>query len=77
MLELHDIDLRQTRFYQEVFAEGEARGEIRLLQKLLNRRFGILPDWGETKLATADPAQLEIWGERVLEALSLEAVFTK
>ncbi len=26
MLELHDIDLRQTRFYREVFAEGEARG---------------------------------------------------
>jgi predicted transposase YdaD len=27
MLELQDIDLRQTRFYQEVFAEGEAQAE--------------------------------------------------
>jgi predicted transposase YdaD len=75
MLELHDIDLRQTRFYQEVFAEGEARGEVRLLQKLLNRRFGALPEWVKAKLAAAEPAQLEMWGERVLEARSLEAVF--
>lgn len=75
MLELHDIDLRQTRFYQEVFAEGEARGEIRLLQKLLTRRFGALPEWVGAKLASAESAQLETWGERVLEAQSLEAVF--
>ena len=69
------------RFYQEVFAEGEARGEargeVRLLQKLLIRRFGALPEWVEARLAAAEPAQLEIWGERVLEARSLEAVFTE
>jgi len=59
MLELHDIDLRQTRFYQEVFAEGEARGEVRLLQKLLIRRFGALPEWVEARLAAAEPTQLE------------------
>jgi predicted transposase YdaD len=75
MLELHDVDLRQTRFYQEVFAEGEARGEARLLQKQLIRRFGVLPEWVEVKLANADPEQLERWGERLLEARSLEAVF--
>ena len=69
------IDLRQTRFYREVFAEGEARGEVKLLQKLLIRRFGVLPEWVGAKLARAEPAQLETWGERVLEAQSLEAVF--
>jgi hypothetical protein len=36
-----------------------------------------LPDWVEARLAAAEPAQLEIWGERVLEARSLEAVFTE
>ena len=81
MLELHDIDLRQTRFYQEVFAEGllegEARGEAKLLQKLLVRRFGALPVWAEAKLAVADSVQLEMWGERVLEARSLETVFAE
>ena len=45
-----DTELKQTRFYQEVFAEGEAEGELRgelkgelkLLWRLLIRRFGAL-----------------------------------
>jgi predicted transposase/invertase (TIGR01784 family) len=89
MLELHDVDLKQTRFYQEVFAEGrtegwtegEAKGrtegEAKLLRKLLIRRFGPLPAWVEVKLTGAEPAQLEAWGERVLEAATLEAVFAE
>lgn len=89
MLELHDVDLKQTRFYQEVFAEGrtegwtegEAKGrtegEARLLRKQLIRRFGPLPGWAEAKLAGAEPARLEVWGERVLEAATLEAVFAE
>jgi predicted transposase/invertase (TIGR01784 family) len=77
MLELHDVDLKQTRFYQEVFAEGWTEGEARLLRKLLIRRFGPLPAWAEAKLAGAEPAQLEVWGERVLEAATLEAVFAE
>ena len=76
-----DTELKQTRFYQEVFAkvriEGEARGEARLLRKQLIRRFGALPAWVEAKLAPADSAQLEMWGERVLEARSLETVFAE
>ena len=76
-----DTELKQTRFYQEVFAEGriegEARGEARLLRKQLSRRFGALPVWAEAKLAAAHPAQLEMWGERVLEARSLETVFAE
>jgi predicted transposase YdaD len=81
MLELHDVDLKQTRFYQEVFAEGRTEGwiegEARLLRKLLIRRFGPLPAWAEAKLAGAEPAHLEVWGERVLEASTLEAVFAE
>ncbi|MEI2782166.1 MAG: DUF2887 domain-containing protein [Candidatus Competibacter sp.] len=77
MLELHDVDLKQTRFYQEVFAEGESEGEARLLRKQLIRRFGPLPAWAEAKLVGAEPAQLETWGERVLEAATLEAVFAE
>ena len=81
MLELHDVDLKQTRFYQEVFAEGRTEGwtegEARLLRKLLIRRFGPLPGWAAAKLAGAEPAQLEVWGERVLEAATLEAVFAE
>ncbi len=85
-----DTELKQTRFYQEVFAEGEAEGkrkgqlegklegnlegELKLLRRLLIRRFGALPGWAEAKLTDAEPAQLERWGERVLDAPTLEAV---
>lgn len=48
-----------------------------LLRKLLVRRFGTLPVWVEAKLAAAELAQLEAWGERVLEAATLEAVFAE
>lgn len=78
-----DTELKQTRFYQEVFAEGETEGELKgelkgerkLLRRLLVRRFGPLPGWAEVKLAVAAPAQLEAWGERVLDAATLEEVF--
>ena len=90
-----DTELKQTRFYQEVFAEGEAEGkrkgqlegklegklegnlegELKLLRRLLIRRFGPLPDWAERRLMDAEPAQLERWGEQVLEAKALEDVF--
>ena len=71
-----DTELKQTRFYQEVFAEGETEGELKLLRQLLIHRFGVLPGWAEAKLAVAAPAQLEAWGERVLDAATLEEVFT-
>ncbi len=70
-----DTELKQTRFYQEVFAEGESEGELKLLRKQLIRRFGTLPEWADAKLAAADSAQLETWGERVLEAATLDEIF--
>lgn len=53
-------------------ANGKAQKRKRLI-----RRFGPLPAWAEAKLAGAEPAQLEAWGERVLEAATLEAVFAE
>jgi predicted transposase YdaD len=44
MLHLPNTDLKQTRFYQEVFAEGREEGaqnaETRLLLRQIARRFG-------------------------------------
>ena len=78
-----DTELKQTRFYQEVFAEGKAdgelrgelKGELKLLRRLLIHRFGALLGWVEAKLVVAEPARLEAWGERVLEAATLDEVF--
>jgi hypothetical protein len=44
---------------------------------LLIHHFGPLPAWAKAKLAGAEPAQLEVWGERVLAAATLEAVFAE
>jgi hypothetical protein len=55
--------------------EGRQEGEASLLRRLLVRRFGELPPETETKLTQASTAELEIWGERVLDAPTLAAVF--
>ena len=52
----------------------QQQGEALLLRRQLNRRFGPLPEWAARRLTDAGPAQLERWGERVLEAATLEAV---
>jgi len=75
MLGLTDIDLKQTRFYQDVHTEGQQLGEARILRRQLTRRFGPLPDWAEQRLQSAPPADLERWAERVLDAPTLDAVW--
>jgi predicted transposase YdaD len=60
---------------QQGIEKGIPVGEVLLLKRQLTRRFGPIPQWVEAKLAEAEPAQLEVWGERVLDAPLLEAVF--
>jgi len=55
--------------------EGRVEGEAKLLRRLLERRFGILPTWASDKLNSAAEQDLEAWGEAVLTASSLDAVF--
>jgi predicted transposase YdaD len=60
---------------EEGLQEGLREGEALLLHRLLRQRFGELPDWVWPRLQQADTAQLDQWGERVLSADSLGAVF--
>jgi hypothetical protein len=59
--------------------EGEARGRVGgqadLLSRQLMKRFGPLSPEIRTRLAQATTGQLERWGERLLDAPTLEAVF--
>jgi hypothetical protein len=52
--------------------QGELQGEMRLLQ----RRFRPLPEAITERLAQANVATLETWGERLLDAATLDEVFT-
>ena len=72
---MHMLETNIDRWEAQAIARGMQRGEAFLLQRLLTRRFGELPAAQQAKLAAATPAQLEIWGDRVLDASSLDEVF--
>lgn len=55
--------------------QGITKGESKLLKRLLERRFGALPVWATEKLSNATERALEAWGEAILTASTLEAVF--
>ncbi len=72
------MDMLETnidRWEAQAIAKGVQHGELLLLQRLLRRRFGELPAALLARLAAATPAQLEIWGDSVLDAQSLDEVF--
>ncbi len=56
-------------------AEGDLDGQRKLLTRLLHRRFGALPPEIQTRLEQADEAQLGQWGEELMFADSLSALF--
>jgi len=55
--------------------QGVIQGESKLLRKQLMRRFGDLPDWVSDKLSNAGEQDLEQWGDAVLSAPTLDAIF--
>nr|VFK78934.1 MAG: conserved hypothetical protein (putative transposase or invertase) [Candidatus Kentron sp. SD] len=58
-------------------AIGEAKGEAKLLFRQLSRRFQPLPDGIFERIHGADPNTIEIWADRVLDAKSLDEVFSE
>jgi predicted transposase YdaD len=79
MLHLPEVELKQTRFYQGVFAEGHAegrtegraegqqQGEAALVLRLLRRRLGTLSADVEDRIHTLPVADLEALGEALLD----------
>lgn len=60
---------------QRGIEKGIEKGEALLLQRLLVRRFGPLPDDLMARIGSATQEQIECWSDRVLDAASLEEVF--
>ena len=67
--------LATERGIQQGMQQGIQQGECSFLVRLLTRRFGALPEWVNTRLKQSHTDLLETWGERVLDAKSLEEVF--
>jgi predicted transposase/invertase (TIGR01784 family) len=67
MLELTDADLKQSRFYQDVFAEGRQEEGLALVLRLLQRRCGELAPAVRERIPRLSLPQLEALGEALLE----------
>ncbi len=50
--------------------EGRQEGEAALLLRLMERRFGTLPEWVTDRVLAADTPVLETWGLRIFDAAS-------
>ena len=55
--------------------KGILTGEAKLLHRQLQLRFGVLPAWAEEKLAHGTRAEIELWGAKILSAVTLDEVF--
>lgn len=72
MLALNNIELKQTRFYQEIAKEERQEGRqeecLVLVMRLLNRRLGIHPELDQalSNLHAMPVAQLEELAEALL-----------
>ncbi len=56
-------------------ARGHVEGKSSLLEKQLEYRFGLLPEWATEQLKSAKEKELEAWGTAIFTAQTLEAVF--
>ncbi len=61
--------------FKEGIEQGIEQGEAAVLAKLLNKRFGPLPEWANEKLQQASREQLDNWAEQIFDAASLEQFF--
>ena len=70
------IDLMENEviaeYYQRGRQEGRQEGELALLRRQIEKRFGTIPAWAEEKLAAQTTAQLEQVSVRLLEVTTLE-----
>lgn len=56
--------------------KGKLEGQATLLQRLLDRKFGSVPQTLQQRIQTATPVQLETWSLNILDAATLDEVFT-
>ncbi len=75
MLNLKTADVTQTRFYQEVFQEGQKKGRqerqqegaASLLLHILNKRYGVLSPSQQEQIRGLEIEQLGSLGEVFLD----------
>lgn len=71
MLNIWNTELKDTRFYQEVFAEGRQDENARLVLRQLRRRFGEAAALREPRLRQLSLEQGEALAEALLDFQSM------
>ncbi len=56
-------------------AEGKAQGKAETLLRLLQRRFGPVPERARSRVAVGSAAEIDAWLDALLDAQSLTEVF--
>lgn len=67
MLEFTEVDLKQTRFYQDVHGEGRQEEAVSLVLRLLNHRFGKLETNLVEQIQALNVSELEALAEALLD----------
>ncbi|MGO9256592.1 MAG: DUF4351 domain-containing protein [Bryobacteraceae bacterium] len=60
------------RGLQEGELKGKLEGELKVLRRLIEKRFGALPSWAEERLTGRSAAEIEELSVRVLDTQSME-----
>jgi hypothetical protein len=66
------IDISKNKILGPVYKRGLQKGELTLLRRQLQKRFGRLPAWATERLAAKSSKELEKLGLRILDATTLE-----
>ena len=72
ILENKVLGREYKRGRQEGRQEGLQEGELKLVRRLIEKRFGAMPAWAEERLASRSAPELEELSVRLLDAQSLE-----
>jgi hypothetical protein len=66
------IDILENKVLGREYKRGLQEGELNVLRRLIEKRFGAIPSWAEDRLANRSAADLEELSVRVLDAQSIE-----
>jgi hypothetical protein len=72
-----DLDelVPQNKVLGPAYRKGMEEGERGVIRRLIERRFGTLPSWAETRFASLTRAELDDLSVRVLDVPSIEQLF--
>ncbi len=65
-------DIMDHKVLGREYKRGLQQGELTILRRLIEKRFGTIPAWAEERLTSHSATALETLSVRVLDANSLE-----